>query len=170
MWRVTEPLWVFTPVYYDVPSFLVLRERLAEHGARFVVADDSAGRDPFVRMTAFGYNYGGYRGENIAAGYNDAARTFNLWRNSPGHNANMLNSNFKVIGISRAYCSSSIAGHHGCPRSCGVCSKTIRDLPSPRARARRRSRRRRRRARQTAWLTRHRFHDLQRLWSARRRR
>jgi uncharacterized protein (TIGR03437 family) len=64
---------------------------------------DSAGRDPFVRMTAFGYNYGGYRGENIAAGYNDAARTFNLWRNSPGHNANMLNANFNVIGISRAY-------------------------------------------------------------------
>ncbi|HEY7076222.1 MAG TPA: glycosyltransferase [Solirubrobacteraceae bacterium] len=45
---MTEPLWVFTPVYHDVPSFLVLRERLAEHGARFVVADDSAGRDPEV--------------------------------------------------------------------------------------------------------------------------
>ncbi|MDQ3012886.1 MAG: CAP domain-containing protein [Acidobacteriota bacterium] len=68
---------------------------------------DSAGRDPFVRMTAFGYNYGGYRGENIAAGYSDAARTFNLWRNSPGHNAAMLNANFNVIGISRAYGASS---------------------------------------------------------------
>lgn len=68
---------------------------------------DSQGRDPFVRMTAFGYNYAGYRGENIAAGYNDAARTFNLWRNSPGHNAAMLNANFNVIGISRAYGSSS---------------------------------------------------------------
>src|SRR5258708_37347882 len=69
---------------------------------------DSAGRDPFVRMTAFGYNYGGYRGENIAAGYDDAARTFNLWRNSPGHNAAMLNANFNVIGISRAYGALSI--------------------------------------------------------------
>jgi uncharacterized protein (TIGR03437 family) len=68
---------------------------------------DSQGRDPFVRMTAFGYNYGGYRGENIAAGYNDAGRTFNLWRNSPGHNAAMLNANFNVIGISRAYVASS---------------------------------------------------------------
>lgn len=64
---------------------------------------DSLGRDPFVRMTAFGYNYGGYRGENLAAGYSDAARTFNLWRSSPGHNAAMLNSNFNVIGISRVY-------------------------------------------------------------------
>jgi len=69
---------------------------------------DSQGRDPFVRMTAFGYNYGGYRGENIAAGYGDAARTFNLWRNSPGHNAAMLNANFNVIGISRFYNQSSM--------------------------------------------------------------
>ncbi len=68
---------------------------------------DSQGRDPFVRMTAFGYNYGGYRGENIAGGYNDAARTFNLWRNSPGHNAVMLSANFNVIGISRAFNQSS---------------------------------------------------------------
>jgi len=68
---------------------------------------DSQGRDPFVRMTAFGYNYSGYRGENIAAGYSDAARTFNLWRNSPGHNAAMLNVNFNVIGISRASSASS---------------------------------------------------------------
>lgn len=68
---------------------------------------DSQGRDPFVRMTAFNYNYGGYRGENIAAGYSDAARTFNLWRNSPSHNAAMLNANFNVIGISRAYNSAS---------------------------------------------------------------
>lgn len=64
---------------------------------------DSAGRDPFTRMTAFGYGYNTYRGENIAAGYGDAARTFNLWRNSPSHNAAMLNPNFNVLGISRAY-------------------------------------------------------------------
>lgn len=68
---------------------------------------DSQGRDPFMRMTAFGYNYGGYRGENIAAGYSDAARTFNLWRNSPSHNAAMLSAYFNVIGISRAYNQSS---------------------------------------------------------------
>ena len=64
---------------------------------------DSAGRDPFTRMTAFGYGYNTFRGENIAAGYGDAARTFNLWRNSPSHNAAMLNPNFNVLGISRAY-------------------------------------------------------------------
>lgn len=64
---------------------------------------DSLGRDPFVRMTAYGYNYNGYKGENIAAGYADAARTFNLWRTSPSHNTIMLSPNFNVIGISRVY-------------------------------------------------------------------
>lgn len=76
-------------------------------GRNYFSHTDSQGRDPFQRMTAYGYNYNSYRGENIAAGYGDAARTFNLWRNSSGHNAAMLNANFKVIGISRAYNASS---------------------------------------------------------------
>lgn len=45
---MTSRLWIFTPVYFDVPSFLILRERLAPCGARIVVADDSAGRDPAI--------------------------------------------------------------------------------------------------------------------------
>ncbi|MGE0127248.1 MAG: CAP domain-containing protein [Blastocatellales bacterium] len=69
---------------------------------------DSQGRNPFVRMAAFGYNYQTHMGENIAAGYNDAVRTFNQWRNSAGHNATMLNPNFRVIGIARANGASSI--------------------------------------------------------------
>lgn len=64
---------------------------------------DSQGRNPFVRMAAFGYNYQTAMGENIAAGYSDAVRTFNQWKNSAGHNATMLNPNYKVIGIARAY-------------------------------------------------------------------
>ncbi|MFN7946645.1 MAG: CAP domain-containing protein [Blastocatellia bacterium] len=64
---------------------------------------DSQGRDPFQRMAAFNYGYNSWRGENIAAGYGDAASTFNQWKNSPAHNANMLNANYAVIGIGRAY-------------------------------------------------------------------
>src|SRR5215468_8023193 len=64
---------------------------------------DSTGRDPFARMTAFGYNYNTARGENLAAGYDDAVRTFNQWKASPGHNAAMLNGNYSVIGIARVY-------------------------------------------------------------------
>ncbi len=62
---------------------------------------DSLGRDPFVRMGSFGYNFNTYKGENIAAGYSDAASTFNQWKNSAGHNANMLDPNYKVVGIGR---------------------------------------------------------------------
>jgi uncharacterized protein YkwD len=64
---------------------------------------DSLGRRPVERMTAFGYRFPGYNGENLAAGYADAVRTFKQWKDSPDHNANMLNPNFKVIGISRVY-------------------------------------------------------------------
>jgi uncharacterized protein YkwD len=41
-------------------------------------------------------------GENIAAGNTTGLGTFNQWKGSAGHNANMLNGNFKVIGIGRA--------------------------------------------------------------------
>jgi len=40
--------------------------------------------------------------ENIAAGNSGALATFNQWKNSPGHNANMLGSSYTVIGIGRA--------------------------------------------------------------------
>jgi uncharacterized protein YkwD len=40
--------------------------------------------------------------ENIAAGNSGASATFNQWKNSPGHNANMLGGSFTVIGIGRA--------------------------------------------------------------------
>jgi uncharacterized protein YkwD len=41
-------------------------------------------------------------GENIAAGNSTAAGTFDQWKNSPGHNANMLGANYTVMGIGRA--------------------------------------------------------------------
>ncbi len=64
---------------------------------------DSLGRDPFTRMAAFGYTYNTWKGENLAAGTEGAQASFDIWKSSPGHNANMLNGNFTVIGIGRAY-------------------------------------------------------------------
>ncbi len=63
---------------------------------------DSLGRAFYTRLGSFGY-VASYLGENIAAGTAGASATFNLWRNSAGHNQNMLNANYKVIGIGRAY-------------------------------------------------------------------
>lgn len=63
---------------------------------------DSMGRNPGQRMNSRGY-YPNAWGENIAAGQSSADGTFTLWKNSPGHNANMLSPSFHTIGIGRFY-------------------------------------------------------------------
>jgi hypothetical protein len=59
------------------------------------------GRSWSARISDCGYNHGTYIGENIAAGYFYASNVFEGWRNSPGHNSNMLSTNFTSIGIGR---------------------------------------------------------------------
>jgi uncharacterized protein YkwD len=63
--------------------------------------NDSSGRNPFSRISSFGYDFSGTAGENIAAGNSTAQATFEQWKSSPGHNANMLNLTYRVIGIGR---------------------------------------------------------------------
>jgi uncharacterized protein YkwD len=74
------------------------------------------GASAHQNMLNYSYPANTYWGENIYAGYgrgsngvdnSSAQGAFNWWKNSPGHNANMLNSHFKAIGIGRAYNSSS---------------------------------------------------------------
>jgi uncharacterized protein YkwD len=69
---------------------------------RYFDHTDSQGRDPFQRMCAFGYCAQTSKAENIAAGEATAARTFDQWKNSSGHNRNMLDPAYTVIGIGRA--------------------------------------------------------------------
>ncbi|MGC4107372.1 MAG: CAP domain-containing protein [Thermomicrobiales bacterium] len=63
------------------------------------------GSTPESRMQAAGYdtNQAGFTGENIYWGggvdLGTAQAAFDWWRNSPGHNANMLSPNFTAIGI-----------------------------------------------------------------------
>jgi len=71
---------------------------------------DSLGRDPWTRMCYFGYCYNTYMGENIAAGYQTAQSVFDGWKASPGHNANMLNANYHVMGLARVYSAGSTYG------------------------------------------------------------
>lgn len=60
---------------------------------------EPSGRTPFQRGTAFGASISG---ENIAAGNSSATNTFCQWKNSPGHNANMISEGYKSTGIGRA--------------------------------------------------------------------
>lgn len=87
--------------------------------------NDLNGRNPFDRMSAYGYNYNTYKGENISAGQTTALEAFNGWLyacdpRTPGqnvdcskvdcsgldctfaHRENMRNPNFRVIGVGRA--------------------------------------------------------------------
>ena len=60
----------------------------------------AANATPWTRMAASGYTYSTSKGENIAAGQSTAALVFSSWKGSSGHRANMLNSSYKVIGVS----------------------------------------------------------------------
>lgn len=53
---------------------------------------------PFEMMTKYGVRYSA-AGENIAMGQNSASAVMSAWMNSTGHRANILNPNFKEIGV-----------------------------------------------------------------------
>jgi uncharacterized protein YkwD len=59
------------------------------------------GSTPWDRMQAEDYGYRTLWGENIAVGYATAEAAFRAWRNSPSHNAAMLDGDYRVIGIAR---------------------------------------------------------------------
>lgn len=72
-------------------------------------SDDMADRNYFDHASPEGYHADhrieavGYRwstwGENIARGQSDPAAVMDSWMNSPGHRANILNCDFKQLGV-----------------------------------------------------------------------
>ena len=60
----------------------------------------AAGSSPWDRLAAMGYS-AETKAENIAAGQQTAEDVFATWRTSSGHNATMLSSAYRVIGIAR---------------------------------------------------------------------
>ena len=59
------------------------------------------GSTPWDRMRAEGYDYQTFWGENLAVGCESAEQCFQLWRDSPEHNAAMLDGDYREIGIAR---------------------------------------------------------------------
>lgn len=53
---------------------------------------------PFQMMIKYGIRYSA-AGENIAKGQRTASSVMNAWMNSSGHRANILNPNYKEIGV-----------------------------------------------------------------------
>lgn len=68
------------------------------------------GKTPWQFMTAAGYRYV-FAGENLARDFEDANSVVNAWMNSPSHRANVLDKNFKEIGV--AVSSGTLGGNEG---------------------------------------------------------
>lgn len=58
----------------------------------------TTGLDPFDRLKKAGLSYQ-LAGENIAAGFPDAIEAFESWMNSPGHRKNILEKDFRQLGV-----------------------------------------------------------------------
>jgi uncharacterized protein YkwD len=69
---------------------------------------DSHRRGWFRRLEDFHYPVlRAWTGENIAAGHEDAAATYDQWLHSAPHRHNWLNPHFRAIGIARVYVADS---------------------------------------------------------------
>lgn len=76
-----------------------LAERFSDDMAArgFFDHTDPDGATPWDRAAKAGISDLG--GENIARGQADAAAVMEAWMNSPGHKANILNCDFKTLGV-----------------------------------------------------------------------
>lgn len=97
---------------------------------------DSLGRSPWERMDDFGYDFNTWKGENLAAGYSTAEAVFEGWKNSSGHNSNMLGENYRVMGIAFVHVEGSPFGYYwsndfGGYEQPGPAESTAMPTPSP---------------------------------------
>ncbi|GAB1327334.1 CAP domain-containing protein [Streptomyces sennicomposti] len=70
-------------------------QAMADQG--FFDHTDPSGASPWDRAAELGIT--GLGGENIARGQADAAAVMDAWMNSPGHRANILNCDFRTLGV-----------------------------------------------------------------------
>lgn len=70
-------------------------------GGQYFAHTSPSGTSPWYWFDLTSYKYT-YAGENLAIGFVDAKTTVDAWANSPSHRANLLNPNYKEIGIAIA--------------------------------------------------------------------
>lgn len=69
-----------------------------------------SGKTPWTFITSAGYRYV-FAGENLARDFEDPNSVVTAWMNSPSHRSNILDKNFKEIGV--AVVSGTLTGHEG---------------------------------------------------------
>src|SRR4030042_4281457 len=72
-------------------------------GKNYFSHTDSLGRNFSTRLTDFVVGAGFWRAETLAAGASTGQAVLDLWKNSPGHNAILLDPNPRRIGWGGAY-------------------------------------------------------------------
>ncbi|MER7028717.1 CAP domain-containing protein [Streptomyces ramulosus] len=87
-----------SPVRADTQLASLARAFSGDMAARgFFDHTDPDGKGPWDRARAAGVSDLG--GENIARGQADAAAVMEAWMNSPGHRANILNCDYRTLGV-----------------------------------------------------------------------
>lgn len=91
-------------------------DRAAEAKARDMFANDywahysPQGKTPWNFITGAGYRYV-FAGENLARDFDSAGAVVSAWMNSPSHKSNLLDRNFRDIGV--AVASGKLSGREG---------------------------------------------------------
>ncbi|MDO8626283.1 MAG: CAP domain-containing protein, partial [Candidatus Magasanikbacteria bacterium] len=85
-------------VVLDIAAAQKLQDMLQN---QYFAHTSPAGVSPWHWIEVNQYKYS-YAGENLAIGFLTAKDTVNAWANSPSHRANLLNANYKEIGIAIA--------------------------------------------------------------------
>lgn len=96
-YRVSKGL---NPVVID-PGLVVIAQNHATAQARANKVGHAIGGSFESRIRAV-ENQRGASVENVSAGYRSFAEAFSGWRDSKGHNANLLNTNVTRLGIAKA--------------------------------------------------------------------
>ncbi|WP_086748232.1 CAP domain-containing protein [Streptomyces europaeiscabiei] len=118
--KTTPPVEISVETQAEAAVLLLVNEERAKAGCSPVAADSDLaklaetfsedmalrsffdhtnpdGEDPWDRAAALGIT--GLGGENIARGQATAEAVMEAWMNSPGHKANILNCDFKTLGV-----------------------------------------------------------------------
>jgi hypothetical protein len=87
------------------PTLTAAAEWMAQDLAKIddVSHTDTLGRGIRARFTFFGYPEQSSIRENVAAGYSTGASVMQGWNDSPGHRANNLAADVRVVGIARHF-------------------------------------------------------------------
>jgi len=99
----------------DLTENNLLAQAAAAKAADMIAVDywahnSPSGKTPWSFINAVGYKYV-FAGENLARDFGDPGSVVNAWMNSPSHRSNLLDKNFKEIGV--AVSSAKLSGHEG---------------------------------------------------------